>query len=660
MRPRYWVTALLALPLLAAGAQGLADTRFLSLSVFALSPLIASMFLGWRRTALLGAYALAVALTMALGDATFSPALDLVRVASLLPVLAFAVVNSVVRERREGRLRDLAAVARAAQGAILRELPREVGGFPAVARYRSAAAEARVGGDLYEVVEWGGGVRLVVGDVRGKGLEAVRTAARTVAAFREAAEDPGTSLLDVVARTDRSAARVLGPEDFVTAVVAELTAGGTLRIANCGHVPPLLVAPDGTCAELAATRPSPPLGLSPDPEVEEHHLPPGSRLMFFSDGLIEARGADGGFFPLEQHVRSLAGGSLAEGVDRILDALGAFSPDLRDDLVVLGLERPALRPAVVGVPGGITLPREGRAAVQARTLVGEVLRGGGLAELAEDAELLTAELVTNVVLHTDSAPTVRIEIAPGRVRVEVHDTSSVLPGPGSPEPGRAGRGLALVQRLAHRWGTAPAGTGGKVVWFELTCPPPAQPELSEAELLQLWGDGVRVPSAAVPARSPWRWVYLPDLPTEQVVGAWLHAEDVLAQMSRLACPDGERLPAVEVELARRVVALAGELAAPRAAVRAQAAAAVADGEPAFTATLELATGMRAALDDFAEAVLEADLLCARRGLLPARFPDGGELLRRCVDLAVRQLEEVPPAPAVVREGAARGDLPRSG
>ena len=74
--------------------------------------------------------------------------------------------------------------------------------------YLAAAAEARVGGDLYEVARTPFGIRLIVGDARGKGLEAVETAADVLGVFREVAHEVYT-LAEVARRIDASLARRL-------------------------------------------------------------------------------------------------------------------------------------------------------------------------------------------------------------------------------------------------------------------------------------------------------------------------------------------------------------------------------------------------------------------------------------------------------------------
>jgi serine phosphatase RsbU (regulator of sigma subunit) len=80
-------------------------------------------------------------------------------------------------------------VADTAQQVLLRPVPRQLGSVRLAVNYLSASSQARVGGDLYDVVHAGGGVRLVVGDAEGKGLPAVQSAAALLGAFRDAAHE---------------------------------------------------------------------------------------------------------------------------------------------------------------------------------------------------------------------------------------------------------------------------------------------------------------------------------------------------------------------------------------------------------------------------------------------------------------------------------------
>jgi anti-sigma regulatory factor (Ser/Thr protein kinase) len=107
------------------------------------------------------------------------------------------------------------------------------------------------------------------------------------------------------------------------------------------------------------------------------------------------------------------------------------------------------------------------AVADARGFVTQQLRRWGLESLVSDAELLTSELVTNAVLHARGDVTVTVAVAEGVAEIGVGDRSSDLPEQ-RPSTWRAegGRGLRLVDLVAHEWGVAPVG-GGKQVWFRL-------------------------------------------------------------------------------------------------------------------------------------------------------------------------------------------------
>ncbi|MFJ3927420.1 ATP-binding protein [Streptomyces sp. NPDC090022] len=109
-----------------------------------------------------------------------------------------------------------------------------------------------------------------------------------------------------------------------------------------------------------------------------------------------------------------------------------------------------------------------KAVGEVRRALRELLRHHCRTDAAEVAELLTTELVTNALVHTDHGAEVSAAWADARLRVEVRDFTARRPRPYVPtaDDGTHGRGLVLVQSLADAWGVDPLG-GGKVVWFEL-------------------------------------------------------------------------------------------------------------------------------------------------------------------------------------------------
>jgi serine phosphatase RsbU (regulator of sigma subunit)/anti-sigma regulatory factor (Ser/Thr protein kinase) len=249
---------------------------------------------------------------------------------------ALALETAESFREQSGRLADVTKVAVAAQRAILAAPPSQVGPIALSARYVSAAAEALVGGDLYEIVSRPGVIRLLIGDVRGKGLSAVRTATVVLGEFRAAAADLD-DLSAVARQIDRRLRPYLGDEDFVTALLAEIHDDGSFAVAACGH-PPALTSSGGRITVIENT-PTLPLGLGSDPVLSTGQLLAGDRILLYTDGLIEARGKDGAFLDLKDLTSQLTDGPLDEVLDGVLARLhDAVGPELGDDLALIVAE----------------------------------------------------------------------------------------------------------------------------------------------------------------------------------------------------------------------------------------------------------------------------------------------------------------------------------
>ncbi|MGW7253678.1 PP2C family protein-serine/threonine phosphatase [Streptomyces sp. NPDC054834] len=275
---------------------------------------------------------------------------------------ALGTVLAAHRIHRERTLADVRFVADIAQRVLLRPVPRRIGDLRLESFYLSAAAEARIGGDLYEAVPTAYGVRLLIGDVRGKGLLAVETAAALLGAFREAAHDePDLPALAERLETSmsRRATQIAGSETserFVTAVFAELpTDGRHVRVVNCGHPPPLLIRTDEVL-ELDRGPSAPPLNLGvlvgAPFHVDTYPIRPGDQLLLYTDGITETRDPAGSFYPLLQRLRSW--GPLPPGdlLDRLHQDLLAYSHNrLQDDTAALTVWLPPDTPAT-GPAGG--------------------------------------------------------------------------------------------------------------------------------------------------------------------------------------------------------------------------------------------------------------------------------------------------------------------
>ncbi|MFM9630752.1 MULTISPECIES: PP2C family protein-serine/threonine phosphatase [Streptomyces] len=283
---------------------------------------------------------------------------ELAAVLSVLVAVTLASgLASVLRGRRERVLAAVRSVAETAQHALLVPVPPTVGPFQVAVRYSAAAAEARIGGDLYALVSTPYGVRLIVGDVRGKGLPAVGTAALVLGVFREAAHDE-PDLLAVVDRIERSLARNLGHDDFVTAVVAGYPRPGHLEVVNCGHAPPLLVGATGDVVPVDPPRPAPPLGLRAltDQTPDLHVLPftDGDQLLLYTDGVTEARDRDREFYALHDGLARTLTDEPARTLTALHDDLLAHvGGRLHDDAALLLIRKPLLPHQPLPAPAAI-------------------------------------------------------------------------------------------------------------------------------------------------------------------------------------------------------------------------------------------------------------------------------------------------------------------
>jgi hypothetical protein len=369
-----WLTlcALPAVAALIALATSSAWDGQLLLPLLAVPPALAGIGAATPRLPL--AYG-AVMLLAAIAAAPFTTTAEVpaVTAVSILVVTLISASGGARGGQENQRLADVTSVAEAAQRALLRPLPRQVGPLELGVVYLAAAAEARVGGDLYEVTRTQFGIRLIVGDVRGKGLDAVEIAADVLGVFREVAHEVYT-LAEVARRIDASLARrpAAPLEEFVTAVLAEIDpAAGSLTIYNCGHPPPLVLSPgetgpagngpagnspgesdgQGPARRLRVTpvnvpAPALPLRLMSlgDTSGAERTVPlqPGDALLLYTDGVTEARNARREFYPLEERVAEVAakaGGADGDLLDRLRDDLVRYVGAPLDDDAALLLAR---------------------------------------------------------------------------------------------------------------------------------------------------------------------------------------------------------------------------------------------------------------------------------------------------------------------------------
>ncbi|MFJ9752791.1 PP2C family protein-serine/threonine phosphatase [Streptomyces chartreusis] len=282
-------------------------------------------------------------------------------VSSIVTVTGAAAYASHLRRQRERTLGQVRAVADTTQEVLLRPLPRRVGQLETATLYLAAAPHAKVGGDFYAAADTPFGLRLLLGDVRGKGLPAVGVAAAVLGSFHEVAYEE-RSLEDVARRLDTSMGRYCGSrsdlepsnsnsdsdfgtdaEEFATAILGEIGHDAThLSFLNCGHPPALLFHGD-VVRSLDPQSVSPPINLAQTLglaySVERAPFGPGDTLLLYTDGVTETRAPDGTYFPLERWARGIpAGVAPLELLTLLHEALLVQSGgELNDDIACLAI-----------------------------------------------------------------------------------------------------------------------------------------------------------------------------------------------------------------------------------------------------------------------------------------------------------------------------------
>ncbi|MCS0636766.1 SpoIIE family protein phosphatase [Streptomyces sp. LP05-1] len=391
---------------------------------------------------------------------------------NLLLGLAAIVAQSLQRAILFDEERELATGLQATM--LPRRIPAVPGGEIAV-RYHSAWSGRQVGGDWYDVIPLPRDrVGIVVGDVQGHDTHAAAIMGQLRIALRAYAGE-GHAPSTVLARASRFLAE-LDTERFATCTYAQLDLdSGTVRAVRAGHLEPLIRHTDGRVG-MPKLRGGLPLGLASVFGQEEFpetrlDLVPGETLVLCTDGLVEQPGSDigTGMAALAEAVSAGPPGAeaLADHLsDRFREGWGAG-----DDVALLVLRRSP-------DPGTPRAPRihqyvhqaDPQGLSDARAAVRAALRDWGLPDSADDAELLTGELLGNVLLHTEGGAVLTLEVLPEpvrRVRLTVRDRSSAWPRRRTPgEAATSGRGLLLLDALALRWGVEPRGEG-KAVWCEI-------------------------------------------------------------------------------------------------------------------------------------------------------------------------------------------------
>jgi anti-sigma regulatory factor (Ser/Thr protein kinase) len=371
---------------------------------------------------------------------------------------ALCIDNALLYDRERG-------TALALQSSLLPAELYQPPGVEIATRYLPASDLTGVGGDWYDTIPLAGcRVALVVGDVMGHGTRAaatmgqLRTAARTLAALDLTPDEVLLQLSRMSQDLDATqiATCVYAVYDPVTRRCA---------IARAGHVPPILLHPDGA-TEIIELPAGLPLGIGSEPfQMKELTLPVDGVLALYTDGLVESRDRDidEGIGTL-RNLLSVRLRDLEDICDATLNA--QRRGDERDDIALLLARVRDLTPEETRA---WTFPAEPSMVREARRLVRVALAEWGLPVMRDNSELLVSELLTNAVSHA-RAP-IEVRLMRGRsLVIEVTDGSFAAPvgrTPGLDDDG--GRGLQLVNRLAYRWGTRRTASG-KVVWAEQRMP----------------------------------------------------------------------------------------------------------------------------------------------------------------------------------------------
>jgi serine phosphatase RsbU (regulator of sigma subunit) len=237
-------------------------------------------------------------------------------------------------------------LAEGLQRSLLTEPPQPDHGEIAV-RYLPAAEAARVGGDWYDAfLQPEGSTTLVIGDVVGHDTEAAAAMGQLRGLLRGIATYSNAGPAEVLRGLDASMTTLQIPT-LATAAVArfeqtpdELSRGvARMRWANAGHLPPLVINPDGSVAELAAWKGDLLLGVDPDATRRESvvTLDRGSTVLLFTDGLVERRNSDldAGLARLRDALVELADRPLEEMLDELLDRLVHGRPE--DDVAMVAV-----------------------------------------------------------------------------------------------------------------------------------------------------------------------------------------------------------------------------------------------------------------------------------------------------------------------------------
>jgi ABC-type multidrug transport system ATPase subunit/anti-sigma regulatory factor (Ser/Thr protein kinase) len=343
--------------------------------------------------------------------------------------------------------------------------------------YRYLPSHGGVGGDWFDVIPLSGTrVALVVGDVVGHGLHAaatmgrLRTAVHNFSALDLSPDELLSHLDELVIQIDQDEADGTHREGITGASCLYAIydpVSGHCTLACAGHPPPAIVHPDGA-VDFPELPVGPPLGFGGLPfETAEVHLPEGSQLVLYTDGLIEDRERD--IDVSLELLRSALSHPDRTPQETCLAVLDTLLPDRPGDDVALLVAR--TRVLAADQVADLDMASDPEAVSHIRADVTRQLQKWDLSPDVEFATvLILSELVTNAIRHGN--PPIHIRLLRDRSLIcEVTDGSSTSPRLRYAEmTDEGGRGLFLVAQLAKRWG-ARSTARGKIIWTEQPLPP---------------------------------------------------------------------------------------------------------------------------------------------------------------------------------------------
>ncbi|MEY9886540.1 PAS domain S-box-containing protein [Catenulispora sp. MAP12-49] len=350
--------------------------------------------------------------------------------------------------------------------------PTPIPGLETASCYLPATVGAGVGGDWFDLIPLTDGrAGVLIGDVMGRGLDA----AAVMGQLRSAA--------NALARTGMPPGQLLGYLDAVVADLPDQMATccylvidpdtGQTVLSSAGHLPVLVIAPDGADGYWLPAPVSVPLGVGDITHRESQvTIPSGAVLALYTDGLIETPRSD-----IEHQISALTrtlADCAAEGLplDKTAEAVVA---ELLDDVghpgddVTLVLIR---TPPTPTASAAVDLPSAPDAVPAGRRYVEATLRSWNCddADTCDATVLLASEVLANAVRHGHGPIRLRLLRTRAHLTVEVTDHSTRKPRClNAGADAESGRGLSLVDAISEDWGVRPTNNG-KTVWFTVSSP----------------------------------------------------------------------------------------------------------------------------------------------------------------------------------------------